>query len=213
MSWNITNVRAMVSKYSADQTRWAERHMLVSSCLPGPYVQSALAGLLRLTGPPEDGYAEAHGNLITTQGLDQITKLLTATSGGNPLSNTYGICGVGQGSLPSPAIGDTALIADGTALAWYQAFDSDFPAQSDGVISGQATVASGNAQFYWNEWCWAASTAATGSSTSDTLHTTGGSGAWAGGTSQFLWNHSVPASSLGLKGATAWIFETSVTIS
>ena len=217
-SWKF-RIRATAERFGPEQTAWAEKRALWQCrnlgipCLnfTHPDARLILSRYLRRTGAPEFGVAEALDNLMVTQGLDQITKLLIGASA-TALNNTHGICGMGNGTLPAPAVGDTALIADATSGAFYQSFDSTFPQQANGVITGQSTFASANAQYGWNEWCWATSTGTVGASNSTTLHTTSGSGGWAAATSQFLWNHRVPPVSLGTKGAVAWIFLATITL-
>jgi hypothetical protein len=184
---------ARVDKYSADQTAWATRHL-------GHDPDGAeLAHLF--TAGPEDGYAEAAGNLLVTVGLDAITKLLIATGSPQAFSGpTRAIVGVGATSTAATTA-DTHLGADGGS-AWYQGCDSANPTQANGVITCVATFASGNANFAWNEWCWATCTGAI----------TPGATLASVATGTIMWNHKV--ASLGTKASgTAWVFTTTVTLS
>jgi hypothetical protein len=203
---------ARVLKYDGDQSAWAEGRMEHSGLVPFSAMwRAVLAGVLRTTGEPGDGIAEAAGNLLVTSGAGALTALFVG-SGGTAFSNTHGIVGVGNSATPA-AIGDVALGADGTANAFYQGCDSTFPSASGGTISVQSTFASGVAQFSWAEWCWGTSTGTVSTSNSTTLHTAGGSGGWAGGTVQVMINHKIPVPALGTKGAVSWVFQTSATIS
>ena len=180
-----------VDKYSQDQTEWVARR----SGIVAP--QGAL--LRRLAGEPEDGVAEADGNLLVTVGLDQITKLLIG-SAATTLSNAHAIVGVGN-STTAAAVGDTALGADGTANAYYQGADASNPTQSNGVITCVSTFATGNANFAWQEWCLAA---ATGTLTPGTTLASVG-------TSPVMWNHKVQ--SLGTKASGSWVLTATITLS
>jgi hypothetical protein len=151
---------------------------------------------------PEDGVAEEPGNLLVTVGLNLITALIEGGAG-TPFAHADAIVGVGTGSTAA-AIGDTALTNDNSANAYYQQADASYPSQSNGVITCQATFASGNANFAWNEWC-----LATGSG-----GITPGTHLSAVATSVTMLNHKVPASSLGTKASgAAWVAVLTVTFS
>lgn len=90
-------------------------------------------------------------NLLTTAGLGRITSLITG-AGGQALTNTSGRIGVGNG-VGTAAVGDTDLsAAAGTANRYFQPFDATYPTTSGGVITAQATFASANGNFAWNEF-------------------------------------------------------------
>jgi hypothetical protein len=152
-------------------------------------------------------------------GLNSITYLLTtgnpmatgAVAGHNNLgsgpggaTSTIAIIGVGC-STTAWSAAQTVLGADASVNAWYQAMDATFPTvTAGGILNGQITVASGNGNFSWNEWCWAA-----GSGT-----TTAGSALAGIDTGATMWNRKVPASSLGSKASGAsWVFTQTVTFS
>ena len=122
---------ARVDKYSPAQTAHAVR----VSGLAEPD-----AGVFRaLVAAPEDGTAEAEGNLLVTAGLNQLTNLITG-GGANAFSNANAIVGVGAG-VTGAAITDTALTDDGTSNAWYQQAGTGFPTQASGLITCVATLA------------------------------------------------------------------------
>jgi hypothetical protein len=182
-----------VAKYSPDQVAWGTQKM---GCEPDG---SRLSLLFRV---PEDGITEEPGNLLVTVGLNLITALIEGGAG-TPFAHADAIAGVGTGST-SATTADTALGSDNSANAYYQQADSGFPAQSNGVITCQATFASGTANFAWNEWC-----VATGSG-----GITAGTHLSAVATSVTMLNHKVPASSLGTKASGAsWVFTATITIS
>jgi hypothetical protein len=184
---------ALVEKYSPDQTAYAVRVSGVAE--PEGKVLRALCG------DPEDGTAEAYGNLLVTAGLDAITKLLTAIGGAQAFSGpTRAIVGVGATSTAA-TIADTVLGSDG-ASAYYQGCDSSNPTQANGVITTVATFASGNANFAWQEWCWATCTGSI----------TPGATLASVATGTKMWNHKIQ--SLGTKGSGAsWVFTTTITLS
>ena len=96
---------ARVDKYSPDQVKYA-------TALYGGLEPDG-RGLHALFAVPEDGHAEAHGNLLVTVGLDAITKLLINTGGPQAFSGpTRAIVGVGA-TATAATIADTALGADG----------------------------------------------------------------------------------------------------
>ena len=186
------HAHALVQKYSDDQVTWARR----ASGVAEP--EGAL--LQRHCGEPEDGYAEADGNLLVTVGLDAITKLLINTGGPQAFSGpTRAIVGVGA-TATAATIADTALGADGGS-AYYQGCDSANPTQANGVITTVTTFTTGNANFAWAEWCWATCTGSI----------TPGATLASVATGTKLWNHKIQ--SLGTKVSGSWVLTTTVTIS
>jgi hypothetical protein len=185
------HAHARVQKYSDDQVAWASRASgLIEP--PGAFLQ-------RHCGEPEDGYAEADGNLLVTVGLDAITKLLTAIGGAQAFSGpTRAIVGVGDQSTTA-VIGDTHLGGDG-ANAWYQGCDSSNPTQANGVITCVCTFTTSNGNFAWNEWGWATCTGSI----------TPGATLASVATGSKLWNHKIQ--SLGTKSSGSWVLTSTVTI-
>lgn len=182
---------AHVDKYSQGQADWALRRL-------GRPAEGAQ--LARFFAVPEDGTAEADGNLLVTVGLDAITKLLINTGSPQAFSGpTRAIVGVGA-TATAAAITDTVLGSNG-ASAWYQGCDSANPTQANGVITTVATFNDSNSNFAWAEWCWATCTGAI--TPSATLASA------ASGTK--LWNHKVQ--SFGTKSGGSWVLTTTVTIS
>lgn len=185
------HAHARVQKFSDDQVAWARR---ASGLLEpeGVFLQ-------RHCGEPEDGYAEADGNLLVTVGLDAITKLLIASGSPQAFSGpTRAIVGVGA-TATAATIADTALGADGGS-AWYQGCDSANPTQANGVITTVCTVTTSNGNFAWNEWCWATCTGTI----------TPGATLASVATGTKLWNHKIQ--SLGTKVSGSWVLTATVTI-
>jgi hypothetical protein len=185
----------LVEKYSADQVRYAARQ----SGIVAPEGR-----LLRaLSGDPEMGTAEADGNLLVTAGLTLITQLIIGTVTAGSFKNAQAILGVGN-SATGAAIGNTALTTDGTANAWYGQCDAASPTQSSGVITAIRTFLTTEANFVWNEWCAAATTA--GAITAGTTLSGLSSG------TEVMLNHAVQ--SLGTKtSAASWVLTATITLS
>lgn len=184
---------ARVEKYSGDQVRFAAGR----SGLLVPEGRD----LRRWCGDPEDGTTEAHGNLLTTVGLNLMTNLLIGGTTAGSFKNAQAIVGVGT-STTTANIADTALGSDGTANAWYQQADSANPTQSNGVITCVCTVTTGNANFAWNEWCFASTTA--GTITGGTTLASVSSG------TEVMWNHKIQ--SLGTKASGSWVLTATLTL-
>jgi hypothetical protein len=182
------NARALVRKYSPDQVAWATAKM--------GYEPSGHR-LSLLFRDPEDGVAEEPGNLMVTVGLNLLTSLLEGGAG-TPFAHADAIVGVGAGTTAATT-GDTALTDDNTSNAYYQQADSSYPTQSNGTITCQATFASGNANFAWQEWCLA--TGSGGITAGDHLSATS--------TSPVMLNHKV--ASLGTKSSGSWVFVATIT--
>jgi len=186
---NNWNAHALVRKYSPDQVRWATAKM--------GYEPSGHR-LSLLFRDPEDGVTEEPGNLLVTAGLNLLTSLLEGGAG-TPFAHADAIVGVGAGTTTA-TIADTALTDDNTSNAYYQQADSSYPTQSNGTITCQATFASGNANFAWQEWCLA--TGSAGITAGDHLS--------AVATSVTMLNHKV--ASLGTKASGAsWVMSAVIT--
>lgn len=187
---------AHVDKYSPEQTAWATAKL---------GYEPKGDELRELFTEPEDGFAEADGNLLTTAGLTAITALLIGAGGSTGkyvLANANAVCGVGA-TATAAAVGDVHLGADGGS-AYYQQMDSTYPQVSAGVITGQCTYASGNANFAWAEWGWASGTGTiTAGATLGSIYGTAGSYA--------LWNHKIQSLGTKVSGA-SWVFVTTVTL-
>jgi hypothetical protein len=187
---------ARVLKFSPDQVRWVAKRNGIAVPLIG---RRHLAGL-----QPEDGIAECHGNVLCTSGLNRITALIIG-AGGQAMTNAQMMIGTGDTATTATAADTDMNAATGASHRYIQGSDASFPTQSNGLISGHATFASGNGNYTWNEWAWGIATG--------TL--TAGTGSWASiaATSAVMVNHKAPAS-LGTKVSGAvWTLQTSVTLS
>ncbi len=156
-----------------------------------------------------DPYAvtEVEGNILVSTGISELTNLIIG-GGGQALTNARGIVGVGDTNTAA-AIGNTALAANG-ANAYYQGIDggggptrSTTTATND-TITVVSTFASGNANFAWNEWCWATSTSGTITGNATLASVSSGT--------EVMLNRKV--ASMGTKASGAsWAFTTTVTLS
>lgn len=152
-------------------------------------------------GLQPDDILEAPGNLLTTVGLNRITSLIIG-GGGSALSHTDAALGVGSSSTTA-TVADVALGGDGsTTTAYYQQMDTSFPTQSNGVLTGQCTYQSANADFAWNEWGWV--------DVSGGTITAGGTIASIG-TTPILINHRIQSLGTKVSGA-IWTLSTTITL-
>lgn len=159
-----------------------------------------LTWLQQHEGLVPDDLVTAHGNLLTTVGLNRITNLIIG-GGSAALTNAQAIVGVGS-STTAAAVGDTVLGGNGSSTtAWYQSADASYPTQSNGTITIYSTFATGNANFAWNEFCVAIATGTI---------TAGGTLASVG-TSPVMLNHKV--TSLGTKASGSWQAQLQITLS
>lgn len=132
-----------VDKFDDDQVAWVARKS-------GVVVPQG--DLLRSLVKPYETVERA-GNLLTTAGLDRITKLLLNTGSPTALGNTTCRLGVGDSSTAA-AIGQTDLQASsGSTHRWFQVMDATFPTQANGLMTFKATFATGDGNFAWAEWC------------------------------------------------------------
>ena len=91
------------------------------------------------------------GNLLTTAGLDRITKLITATSSPQALTSTSGRIGVGDTNTAA-AVGNTDLAAAaGSTHRFFMTLNS--LSQANGVITASAIFGINDGNFAWQEWC------------------------------------------------------------
>lgn len=189
------NPYVRVDKYSPDQVSYATERL---GHEPKGWELEALFSA------PEDGFSEAHGNLLTTVGLQRITNLIIASGAGSlGTSTSTGKAGVGVGATATAAtIGDVALGANATGSAWYQATDSA-PTAVNGVLTAVSTFATGDGNFAWNEWCWFISTG---------TFTAGTTLASIGATTNVMLNHKIASLGTKASGAT-WVFTSTVTLS
>lgn len=195
---------AHVDKFSAAQERFAlARAQRTGDTIFGHRGRVVNLGALlaKYCGKPDDGTADADGNILVTAGLNLITQLLIGTTTAGSIKNAQAICGVGNVNTAA-AIGDTALGANGSS-AYYQQADSTYPTQANGLMTMICTYATGNANFAWAEWCWASTTAGT--------ITGGATLASVSSGTEVMWNHKI--TSLGTKVSGAWALTTTVTIS
>lgn len=180
---------AVVAKYSVDQVAYATSRL-------GHEPSSFELEVLFAT--PEDGFAEATGNQLTTAGLTRITSLING-AGGQALTNTATRIGTGNGST-GWAAGNTDLSASaGSSNRWFQIMDATYPSTSAGVITARATFASADGNYAWTEWGLDIGTPTVSSAA--TVNAT-------------LLNRKVPGASLGTKASGAsWVFTVTITLS
>ena len=186
----------LVHKYSADTLAAIADHL-------GHEPSGGDLIALRESGHfPADDAAHEEGNLLTTAGVTRIMSLL-AGAGGAAFNNAQAIVGVGT-STTAAAVADTKLGGDGsTSTAYYQGADASYPTVNAGVLTCYSTFGTANANFAWNEWCFAIATG--------TL--TPGATLASVGTSPILMNHKAPVS-LGTKSAgTTWQSQLTLSIS
>lgn len=215
---------AHVDKYSPDQTAWAAQRMRDEvSWRRGGDVRAMIrrlrSGPLRLTGQeferyfpggPEEGAVTRSGNIFVAQGLTNLISLWMGLTG--TAINSIGatpVCGVGTG-ISAAATSDTNLISDGGS-AYYQGFDAALgTTTTNGVVVGTSTYGSANANFDWNEWCWATGHGAI--SPGARLDSAAGS-PFATASSAAMVNHKTNVN-LGAKASgSSWVFSTTFTIS
>lgn len=94
---------------------------------------------------------KSDGNLLTTVGA---TAIWTDITGGSITefsnANSYIGVGDGNGSVPTPAAGDTDLTAPTNKLR--KAMDATFPSIASATVTFKSTFATGDANFAWREW-------------------------------------------------------------
>lgn len=221
-----------VDKYSPDQVAYAARRFREEQAWRGVGVRAGVDHALKrfrygaikmdgsdfmryFPGGPEMGSVSREGNILVATGLTNLISLWMGLTGTaiNPLrdgASGTSVVGVGTGTSAA-ATADTTLISNGGS-AWFQGFDaaSFGTTTTNGVMVGTCTVASGNGNFAWNEWCWATGSGAVTSGANG--GTTAGSPFATGATWQMV-NHKTNVN-LGSKASgSSWVFSTQIQIS
>jgi hypothetical protein len=166
--------------------------------LPAPkrLVEPQLAEILAAGITPAET-VDAGGNMLLNAGIARLGALLIG-AGGQAFVNTWARIGAGNGTT-AVVNTDTDLSAvAGSANRWFNAADATYPTFAAQVLTIVSTFSSANGQFAWNEWGFDFG----GAGTSTSSATVGAP----------LMNRKVPTS-LGTKGAVAWAFTATITLS
>lgn len=107
------------------------------------------------------------GNAVLNVGKQRLSDLITGS--GQAFTTTRGMTGVGDGTTANTG-SETAL---GGASQLYKALDSA-PTSATGVITAATTFIGSDANFHWQEWCWAIATATPVTSATFATATTSG---------------------------------------
>jgi hypothetical protein len=225
---------AHVDKYSPDQSEYAARQFaqeqswrrgkrvnvaqMIRRLREGPLVLAGSDFERYFPGGPEMGEATGVGNIFVAAGLTNLISLwmgLTPTGAVHPLNTTATavgtpVVGVGTGTA-APSTADITLISN-NGSAWFQAFDASTlgTTTTAGQVIGTCTFASANANFAWNEWCWATGS---GTVTAGSVGTTTSNAPFSVANSWAMVNHKTGVL-LGTKASgSSWVFSTTFTIS
>lgn len=114
-----------------------------------------------------DEVVEVEGNALVNTGLQRLGDLIIGT--GQAFTTTRGVSGVGNGTAATTS-GMTALQG---ASQLYKALDGA-PTSVTGVLSAATTYGTSEANFAWEEWCWAIATATPVTSATFNTATTSG---------------------------------------
>jgi hypothetical protein len=114
-----------------------------------------------------DDIVDVIGNALVNVGKQRLGDLITGS--GQAFTTTRGMTGVGNSTT---AVGgsDTALLG---ASQLYKALDGA-PTSVTGVITASTTFTGSEANFAWEEWCWAIATASPVTNASFATATTSG---------------------------------------
>lgn len=198
---------ARVLKYGPESVVEVIRYMDTHNLRTQDRVGSAPTGpelriMERRHGLTPDSIAEAHGNLLTTAGLNRITNLIIG-GGAQAFTNSRAAIGVGDSTTTATAA-DAALGGNSSTHSWWQAPDASNPTQANGVITCNSTfgISDGNFTAGWQEWGWGIATAAVSANAVFNTATTTG----------VLLNHKVQNLGTKVSGA-IWTLQATVTLS
>jgi len=193
VKWNFN---AKVEKYSPE---------LVAVLTEKLGYEPVAADFARLGTLPDDGTVVVPGNATVNLGLANLTNLFIG-GGGNAFSSAKAIVGVGA---TNTAVTGTQIALAGdtsSSTAWYQAPATPTRTTdatiANNTVQAVTTFATGDANFVWNEWCWAAAASGT---------VTAGATLASVATGVVMLNRKVAA--VGTKLSGVWVFTTSVTFS
>lgn len=159
INWDM---RAQVIKYEPPQVRAIEEEL---------QRELTVADVQRLVASGElipDDVVDVIGNAVVNVGKTRLADLIIG-SGATAFNGSRAVTGVGNGTAATTG-SETALVG---ASQYYQAPDGA-PTNTSGVVSASTTFTGSNANFAWEEWCWAIATAAPVASSSFTTATTSG---------------------------------------
>lgn len=129
-----------VDRWDEEQTEWAARR------LGSP---ADAAGFARLGLAPAE-VSEVIGNVITTAGWTRLLNLGIAAGGLQAYDATHCRIGVGTGTTPAEAAGDTDLIGVVTTNRYWKLVDSR--SVTTNVLTIVATFGTAVANWAWNEF-------------------------------------------------------------
>lgn len=129
---------------------------------------TVLTDLRKNFGVTPDSIKVAEGNALVNNGRQRIGDLYIGS--GQAFTTTRGVSGVGDSSTAT-AQSQTTLQAGSNTF--YKGLDGA-PVSTVGVLTASTTFATNEANYVWNEWCWAIATATpVASATFNTATTTG----------------------------------------
>jgi hypothetical protein len=138
--------RWRIERWNEKQVRLAQQKAFRIG-LPGP-VEARTFRFLEME-PYET--SEFVGNLITTAGWTRLMSLLTNQSATQALDATHTRIGVGNGTTPAEAYGDTDLAASaGSTNRWFQPV-SGAGSLGTRTLAFAATFGTSDGNFAWNE--------------------------------------------------------------
>lgn len=107
--------------------------------------------LYRLVGTPE--YTEdPPSNLLLNNGINRLLNLLIGTGSIVAYTNATSRLGTGNSATAESAAQTDLQAAAGSANRWFQAAAATYPQVSAQTLTQQATFATGDGNYVWNEW-------------------------------------------------------------
>lgn len=138
---------AVVEKWSEEACDFARKKLHLEKFEP---VRSF--DLRAVVGAPE-ATAEAHGNLLTNQGIQHILDQIHGHAASDPLNAANCRLGVGNTATAEAATQTDLSAAAGAANRQFKLMNGTYPSRAAQTESYQSDYTSGEANFVWNEWC------------------------------------------------------------
>jgi len=153
MQWISTGI---VEKWDPDQTAWAYKQAGISPRMTpvetmGYERRLERDDLYRIVGEPEI-VEDPPSNLLINNGINRLLNLLIGTGSIAAYTNTVARLGTGNSSTAEAASQTDLQAAAGSSNRWFQVSAATYPQVSAQTLTEQATWATGDGNYAWNEW-------------------------------------------------------------
>lgn len=139
-------------EYTGDKTwdngaqKYVDQYLVVKNMIP--VEQGITSTILRKLGIVPEELAEAKGNLLLNEGIQEMWDLVIGATATSAYSNTNAQLGVGSNTTAAAAA--QTDLQDGSAV--WKAMNGSYPTRTAQTMDFQSDFTSGEANFAWQEW-------------------------------------------------------------